>query len=345
MFHQAESVHTSGADTIVSPGSAGRLTDRYGRSVDYVRIAVTSRCNLRCVYCLREEHGSSSEEGLRFDEITRVIRVLADCGVRKVRFTGGEPLLRPDIVRLVREAKAVTGVGTVTLTTNGVLLDRHLDELVQAGLDGINLSFDTFDRERYRQMTRRDLFPRVRANLERVVGEKGLKVKINVLVLRGINSDELQRFVELSRDAPVTVRFMELMPFDDHQIWRTGKFMGAGKILESLKAIYPEMEESRGRSTEYFSFSLPGYAGGISIIPAFTRNFCSECSRLRITSTGRVMNCLYAREGADLLAVLRSEAGSGGLEEFFRRTVARKPRDGREAGGSAPRTSMSEIGG
>ncbi|ASQ91395.1 GTP 3',8-cyclase MoaA [Prosthecochloris sp. GSB1] len=323
------------------------LADRFGRSVDYVRVAVTSRCNLRCVYCLREEHpqpGGRGEE-LRFGEIVRILDVLAGLGVRKVRFTGGEPLLRSDIVDLVGAAKGMTGVETVSLTTNGVLLDRYLDELLAAGLDGVNVSLDTFDRERYRRITRRDLFPRVEANLSRLLEINGLNVKINALVLRGINTDELRRFVELTRHCAVTVRFMELMPFDDHQIWRTGKFMGADKILESLKALYPEIEQLRGSSTEFFSFSPPGYAGRISIIPAFTRNFCSTCTRLRITSSGRALNCLYSRNGTDLIAVLRNGAENREIEELLRKTIDVKPRDGREAGGESPRTSMSEIGG
>jgi len=323
------------------------LTDRFGRSVDYVRVAVTSRCNLRCVYCLREEHAQPGGRGeeLQLGEIVRILDVLAGLGVRKVRFTGGEPLLRSDIVDLVGTAKTMAGIETVSLTTNGVLLDRYLDELLEAGIDGVNVSLDTFDRERYREITRRDLFARVEANLARLLETDGLNVKINVLVLRGINADELGRFVELTRHFAVTVRFMELMPFDDHQIWRTGKFMGADKILESLKALYPEIESLRGSSTEFFSFSPPGYAGRISIIPAFTRNFCSTCTRLRITSSGRAMNCLYSREGTDLLGALRNGAGEREIEKLFRKAIEAKPRDGREAGGGSPRTSMSEIGG
>ncbi|NEX11226.1 MAG: GTP 3',8-cyclase MoaA [Prosthecochloris sp.] len=322
------------------------LSDRYRRTVDYVRLAVTSQCNLRCMYCMREEHTVYNPEGeaLSGDEIVSMLAVLARMGVSKVRYTGGEPLLRQDIVRLVRDAKALEGIETVSLTTNGLLLDRYLDDLVAAGIDAINFSFDTFDPERYREITRRNLFDKVHSNLLRLLECDALLVKINVLLLRKVNIDEITTFVELTRDRPVTVRFMELMPFDDHQIWRTGKFMGADKILETLHACYPDLQPMQGDATEYFSFSLPGYKGKVSVIPAFTRNFCSKCTRLRITSAGKAINCLYSREGTDLLDALRS-GGQDSLEQLLRKSVEAKPRDGREAGGSALRTSMSEIGG
>nr|WP_157115586.1 GTP 3',8-cyclase MoaA [Prosthecochloris sp. HL-130-GSB] len=324
------------------------LSDRYNRTVDYVRLAVTSACNLRCVYCMREEHGDpvSRYGHLGRHDIGTLLEVLAGFGVRKVRFTGGEPLLRRDIVELVGDAASIEGVRTVSLTTNGILLDRYLDDLLQAGLSAVNMSLDTFDAVRYREITRRDLFRRVSSNLERLLDcHEDLQIKINVLLLRGINTGEISRFVELTRDRHVTVRFMELMPFDDHQIWRTGKFMGAEMILEELAGLYPELESVRGYSTEYFSFSLPGYKGSIAIIPAFTRNFCNECSRLRITSSGKALNCLYSRDGVDLLPALRNGAGREGIERLVRQAVLCKPRDGHEAGGSSLRTSMSEIGG
>ena len=324
------------------------LVDRYSRSVNYVRVSVTSRCNLRCVYCMREEHGGQGDpaEELRYQEICTILEVLAISGVRKVRFTGGEPLLRDDIVELVRFAKEVVGIETVVLTTNGVLLDRYLDRLVEAGLDGINFSLDTFEGDRYRAITRRGLLPDVLENLECLLRYVDvLHVKINVLLLRGINNSEMGSFVELGRQWPITVRFMELMPFDDHQIWRTGKFMGADTILETLGNIYPALESMQGEATEHFSFCLPGYKGKIAIIPAFTRNFCSQCNRLRITSTGKIISCLYSRDGVDLLEALRNGSGTGELESLFRRAIDIKPRDGREAGRKALRTSMSEIGG
>jgi len=324
------------------------LTDAYGRRIDYARISVTSRCNLRCVYCMREEHQRhhSPAGELTTEEIFRCIEALAVSGFRKVRFTGGEPLIRRDIVDLVRYAKAVDGIETVSLTTNGILLDRYFEGLIDAGLNGINLSLDTFEADRYRMITRRNLLHKVSENLDRLLRSAGsLKVKINVLLLREINSSEIGRFTELTRHYPVTVRFMELMPFDDNQIWRTGKFMGAEKILEALTAIYPELEAKEGKTTEHFSFSLPGYEGSVAIIPAYTRNFCSTCNRLRITSDGKIISCLYSGDGVDLLPALRGGAEREVLTSLLQKAVSKKPEDGREAGRGARGTSMSEIGG
>lgn len=328
--------------------SIAQLVDRYNRNVDYVRISVTSRCNMRCVYCMREDHGKETvpAEELRFQEICRIVGFLAASGVSKIRFTGGEPLLREDIVDLVRYAKTVEGIEKVVLTTNGALLDRYLDKLVDADLDGINISLDTFDRERYRDITRRDLLSKVQANFESLLGYADtLKVKVNVLLLRGINSTELGNFAELTRQCSVTVRFMELMPFDDYQIWRTGKFMGADKIFETLCELYPSLKTMQGHATEHFSLSLPGFRGSIAIIPAFTRNFCSQCNRLRITSAGKIMSCLYSRGGVDLVGALRNEASQEELRDLFHRALAMKPKNGRAIDGGASRTSMSEIGG
>ncbi len=324
------------------------LQDAYERKIEYVRLAVTSRCNLRCVYCMKEEHSTQSnpEDELSREEIGRIIEVLADAGIRKVRFTGGEPLLRDDIVALVRHAKSVCGIETVSLTTNGVLLDRYLDRLLEAKLDGVNLSLDTLESERYRRLTRRDLFGRVAANLDALLRkDNSLQVKINVVLLRSINSHELERFTELTRQAAITVRFMELMPFDDHQIWRTGRFMSVDKILEALRRLYPNLAFFQGHATEHFTFSLPGYRGKLAIIPAFTRNFCSTCNRLRITATGGVRSCLYSREEVDLLPVLRNSAGNEQIITLLHEALRKKPRDGREAGNTARGTSMSEIGG
>lgn len=325
------------------------LQDRFRRTIDYARIAVTSRCNLRCAYCLREEHDTAESGRTRLEtrEIGTIVETLAGLGIRKIRFTGGEPLLRSDIAELVRHAKSTPGIETVSLTTNGLLLHRHLPNLLKAGLDAVNLSLDSLDRERFRLITRRDEFRRIKANLDTLLQGNFLPLKINVVMLRGVNDDEIGEFVELTRHHPVTVRFMELQPFDDHQIWRTGKFLGTLKIRELLLERYPELLAREGGGTEFYSFTLPGYRGKVAIIPAYTRNFCSQCNRLRVTAEGKVISCLYEREGIDLLEALRSGAGREELAALFARAAARKPEDGRKLAdeGGAKRTSMSEIGG
>lgn len=322
------------------------LTDRFGRTIDYVRIAVTSACNLRCTYCLKNEEESNQRiDQLDAGTITNMIGVLAEMGIRKVRFTGGEPLLHPEIVELVRRAKTTPSIDTVKLTTNGLLLDRYLDELADAGLDGVNLSLDSLDADKFRRITRRDRFASVRAALDRLLDMPEMAVKLNTLMLRGINNDEIPDFVELTRQHNVTVRFMELQPFDDQQIWRTGKFMGAEMIREQLLKHYPQLEALTGRDTEHYSFRLAGYQGSIAIIPAFSRNFCSSCSRLRITADARAVSCLYHQESIDLNPAI---SGAFNAEEFRKRmveAVGSKPKDGLHSGRNNAASSMSRIGG
>ena len=328
-----------------NPGKSS-LVDTFGRPIDYVRIAVTSRCNLRCSYCMSELHEDHSQGDalLTRKELITIIEVLASLGITKIRFTGGEPLLRSDIVELVREAKHA-GIRTVTLTTNGLLLDRYFPALVDAGLDAINFSIDSLDRELYHTITRRDEYGRVRDNLDRLLDSSPIPVKLNVVLMRDINCDDLQRFVALTRDHAVTVRFMELQPFDDNQIWRTGKFLGADKIQELLKSSYPDIQAIKGHATQYFSYTLPGHKGSIAIIPAFTRNFCGECNKIRLAPDGKIISCLYEKEGLMLLPLLRTHAGREAIAELFRKAVINKPVDGKHAARDSVRTSMSEIGG
>ncbi len=328
-------------------GKKSLLVDTHNRPVEYARISVTSQCNLRCTYCMREEHEphESSVPSLKKHEIKTIIDVLAGLGITKIRFTGGEPLLRSDIVELVEHAKNTAGIRKVTMTTNGLLLDRYLQRLTDAGLDALNFSIDSLESERYHAITRRNEFERVRANLSKILASKSIRVKVNVVMMRGINCEEMAEFVGLTREDPVTVRFMELQPFDDNQIWRTGKFFGADKIREMLHDRFPDIQQTEGSSTEFFGFRLPGYKGSIAVIPAFTRNFCSCCNRIRITSDGKVISCLYEKEGFNLLPLLRSNSDHEALADVFRSAVAHKPEDGKHAAGNSFRASMSEIGG
>jgi cyclic pyranopterin phosphate synthase len=208
----------------------------------------------------------------------------------------GEPLLRRDIVELVRKTKNTAGIKTVSLTTNGLLLHRFLPALIDAGLDAINFSIDSLDSLRYHTITRRNEYECARKNLDMLFNAGGIAVKLNVVLMRDVNSDELQRFVDFTKDNAVTVRFMELHPFDDNQIWRTCKFFGADRIQELLKSYYPDLQIFRGQSTQYFSYTLPYHKGLIAIIPAFTWNFCRQCNKIRITSDGKIISCLYEKE-------------------------------------------------
>ncbi|MBZ0271637.1 GTP 3',8-cyclase MoaA [bacterium] len=334
---------------------AGPLVDQHGRTFTYLRIAVTEACNLRCVYCMPEEGLplTPERERLSGDEIRRVIRVGARLGVSKIRFTGGEPTLRPDLPDLVADASRTSGIASVHLTTNGLLLAKLAHPLADAGLSGVNVSVDSLDAARYRQIARRDAFGPAMAGLAAAIDAGIASVKINVVALHGMNDDEIAAFARLTREMPVSVRFIELMPFDSHQIWRTGRFVTSGQIVDALHAAYPDIEDAGGTRTEHRAFRLPGARGTIGVIPAYTRDLCGACDRIRLTADGRIRNCLFARGEFDLRALLRDGSGDAAIETRLREAVWAKARDGWDAQREATpvafvgrvRESMTEIGG
>jgi len=334
------------------------LQDQFGRTFDYIRIAVTEKCNLRCTYCMPEEgvdfkHGDAILEA---GEILRVIGTLARMGIKKVRFTGGEPLVRKDIVKLVAGAAGTPGIRGVHLTTNGLLFSRYAKDLRSAGLTGVNISLDSLDGDKFQRITRRTGVEKVLESV-RLALELGFpRVKINVVLMRGFNEDELPAFCELTKDMAVTVRFIEFMPFDAHQIWESGEhFASAENMVDKMKELYPGIGDSTGTRTEHHIFQVPGYAGKIAVIPAFTRSLCGNCSRIRLTADGRIRNCLYSDDEYDVRQVLRSDAGDEGVVAVFREAFAEKAKDGFEAKKRSAvkrvnirdvgRVSMTQIGG
>jgi len=334
-----------------APGPLDPIVDKFGRVFRYLRIAVTERCNLRCVYCMPEEGVAfaNGEQLLDLAELTRVIGIFARLGVTKVRFTGGEPLVRKDIVDLVAAATATSEITEVHLTSNGVLLERFLEPLLDAGLSGINISLDSLDPDRFAQLTRRSGVEAVLGSIRRAVAVGIPSVKINVVAMRGFNDDEIPAFVELTRELPVTVRFIELMPFDAHQVWKRGRFLGAHKIVASLEqTLGARLHRVSGSSTEEHSFSVAGHAGRVAVIPAYTRSMCGSCDRIRLTADGQIRNCLYSEQEYDLRRALRAGADDEAIIELIRDAMKHKLVDGWAAQHTAPqrrRTSMTQIGG
>ncbi len=323
---------------------------------DYLRIAVTDLCNMRCFYCMPEEGVAftARENLLRGQEILRVIRVAGRLGVRKIRFTGGEPLVRKDIVDLVQGAARTPGIRTVCLTTNGLLLASMAWPLRRAGLHGLNISLDTLDPERFRECTRRGGIERVLAGLESALALEFPSVKMNVVAIRGFNDDELAGFARLTRDQPVTVRFIELMPFDGHQIWRTGRFLGTRDLIRRFQGLHPLSEVASGSSTEGQVYRIPGHAGRLAFIPSYTRSFCRQCTRIRLTADGRIRNCLYSEDEYDLLGLLRNGGSDEAIGRMLQRAMLEKLEDGQAAQRQAwekhkrdteIRESMTQIGG
>jgi cyclic pyranopterin phosphate synthase len=322
------------------------LTDRHGRTLTYLRLAVTDRCNLRCRYCMPAEgiDFAPRAELLSYEEIVFLSELLAEEGVTKVRLTGGEPLVRRDLPQLVGRLALL--FPRLAMTTNGILLPQYLDELERVGLRHYNLSLDTLRPERFHRITRRDKFGAVRAALDDLL-RRNLPVKINVVVMRGQNDDELADFVELTRRHDLSVRFIEAMPFNQDD-GNYPVFVPFSEIRERILLDYPELQRV-GPSGSSVQFRVPGHRGSVGIIPAYTRSLCGSCDRLRLTSKGTLLTCLYATKGLELLPLIRGGVGREELRDLVREFVWHKHVDGRAAERGEQSgtifTSMTSIGG
>ena len=329
--------------------SSSKIFDHHDREFDYLRLAVNETCNLRCIYCMPEEGVQllNKDQYLSKLEIKRIISLFTQMGITKIRFTGGEPLLRKDISELIRYAKDECKIEQVHLTTNGILLNKYLDQLSRAGLSGINISLDSLRPERFKKITRRDKLQQVLDNIILAQDSAIPSLKINVVFMRGFNDDELLDFVEFTKTNHLTVRFIELMPFDAHQIWKTGKFYKSEDILNDLKHKVQGLNPITGSSTEHYIFQVDGYLGKIAIIPSYSRNLCINCNRIRITADGSLRNCLYSKEEKSLRDLIRKGALDQELKEMVRDSFLTKHKDGWEAqrvkGNN--RESMTQIGG
>jgi cyclic pyranopterin phosphate synthase len=325
----------------------GLLRDPQGRTLDYLRLAVTDRCNLRCRYCMPAEGIGlvAKSDVLSLEEMQRLGAVFARLGVRKIRITGGEPLLRKGVVELMAGLSGLPTSPEILLTTNGLLLDRKLEALRQAGVRRINLSLDSLDPENWFRITRRDGHATVLRAMERVV-EMGMGLKINMVVLPGRNDHEVPDFVALTRVRDLTVRFIEPMPFDG-----AGKPLTAISGTEILALIEPRytlqpLENPVGAVDKLFA--VPGYRGRIGIIEGHSRTFCASCRRLRVDARGRLRTCLYGRPQVDLQAMMRDGTTDQELMAAIRGAVGRRLVDGLVAeqdSRSAGTESMASIGG
>jgi cyclic pyranopterin phosphate synthase len=303
------------------------LQDQHGRQLTYLRLAVTDRCNLRCRYCMPAEGIDFAHRDalLTYGEIMEVCTALSEMGVSKVRLTGGEPLVRRELPKLVR------GLGelfsTLAMTTNGILLPKYLDELTAAGMTHYNISLDTLREDRFFRITRRDHFAGTRDAIQLLL-DRGYPVKINVVVMRGQNHDELIDFVELTRHSDIEVRFIEAMPFNNddgnHDV-----YISYTEMLQTLTDAYPDLEKIGGRGSAV-TFRVPDYVGGVGIIPAYSRSLCGTCDRLRLTPRGIMLNCLYSTKGLELLPLLRAGIGREDLKDLIREFVYGKYATGHE---------------
>lgn len=303
------------------------MQDQYGREIDYVRISITDRCNLRCTYCMPEEgieNYTSHAEILSYEEILRLVRCLAKLGIRKIKLTGGEPLVRLGCCDLVRQLKAIEGIEQVTITTNGVLLEELAGGLIEAGIDGINVSLDTVERDIFAKITRRDYFDSVMAGIETVKALQYPNLKINCVPIAQFNKDELVKLAAQAKDYPMAVRFIELMPIGLAQEYTA---VSKEEIMDMLTEAYGPMTPYAGTlgngPAEYYS--LPGFQGKIGFIGAIHNKFCGQCNRIRLTSNGFLKLCLNQNKGGDLLPLIRGNASDEELTEAMRSIIYQKP--------------------
>jgi len=283
------------------------LIDRFGRRHDYLRISLTERCNLRCVYCMPAEGIMlrPREQFMRAEEVIVIARMFTDLGVKKIRLTGGEPLVRKDAAQIITELGRLPV--ELAITTNGVLVDQFVDVFKEAGLRSVNVSLDSLRPERMQAISRRDPFARTTANI-RLLQDAGFHVKVNMVVMRGVNDDEVTDFMAWSRNEPVHVRFIEFMPFDGNR-WDWSKGVSGEEILaratERFGATGYERLTDRPNDTAR-NYRLQGGQGTFAVISSVTNPFCDTCNRIRLTADGKLKNCLFSQSETDLLTVLRS---------------------------------------
>jgi cyclic pyranopterin phosphate synthase len=315
--------------------------------VDYLRISVTDRCNLRCIYCnpLGNCGFIERDEILTFEEIHRIVRLFVGCGIRKVRLTGGEPLVRKNIVHLVRKLASIAGIQELTLTTNGVLLEPMAAELKAAGLSSVNISVDSVERESYRQITGFDFLPRVTKGIYKAI-EVGLTpVKINAVILRGVNDSEIAELAEISVYLPVLVRFIECCPTDKHTV-SASHYVPNSQVRKIIEGRFGPLSNAviGASSGPALYFKLRNSAGAIGFISGRTSMFCQSCSRLRLSSDGKIRPCLYSDYHYDIKELIRNGASDEEILGLLEKIVYEKSRYTR-LNSPAAEFSMQHIGG
>lgn len=330
------------------PTSAQRLEDRFRRRINYLRVSVTDRCNLRCAYCMPAEGVAPLGHGevLSYEEILRVARVALTMGIEKIRITGGEPLVRKGILGFVERVAELPGLNDLSLTTNGVLLGELAGALRQAGLRRVNVSLDSLRPEVFARITRRDVLPLVLRGIDAAAAAGLQPIKVNAVVIRGENDSEILDFAEFARERRCEVRFIEFMP-SRPEAWEGKRVVPSAEILATLSARHDLVPvEGGGTSGPSRTFRLPG-GGSVGVISPLSDHFCGRCNRLRLTAAGSLRSCLFSDRETDLRRVLRTTSDDRELAECILEAVHHKP-ERHGAGGEAPDDgglAMSRVGG
>jgi cyclic pyranopterin phosphate synthase len=329
---------------------SGQLVDGHGRPIGDVRISVTDRCNFRCQYCMPAEGlpWLQREALLTYEEIARLVRILAAMGVHDVRLTGGEPLVRKELWRLVEALSAIPDVHDLSLTTNGYLLEAQVADLVAAGLKRVNVSLDALAEDAFFRLTRRHALPRVLAGLEAAQAHPQLRpIKVNAVALRGFTEGEVLRFAAFAREKPFEVRFIEFMPLDADQAWEEDKVLPNAEVRAIIESEYELVPLGRERHGTARRYAFADGRGEIGFISPVSEPFCGDCNRIRLTAEGFLRTCLFSMNETDLRAPLRAGASDAELEQVIRDAVWRKELKHHvgEPGFVQPARSMSRIGG
>lgn len=304
------------------------MQDVQGRIIDYLRISITDRCNLRCVYCMPEKGitCNSHDEILTYEELERLCKIFAKLGITKIKLSGGEPLVRKDCSILVDRLKQIKGIKSISITTNGVLLKKYIEDLVKAGLNSVNISLNTMNALTSRILTRRNLLEETMKGIEEALKYPSLIVKINCVPIKGMNDSDLIKIAELARNQVIHVRFIEMMPIG---LGRNFEFMGEDEVIhlleESLGKLTPTNEALGNGPAHYYS--VPGYQGKIGFISARTHKFCNQCNRIRLTSEGFLKTCLQYDTGCNLREMIRSSRADEEIEDAIRNAMNGKPQE------------------
>lgn len=328
----------------------GMLTDRFDRVIDYLRISVTDRCNLRCKYCVDGQFPFiPHEEILRYEEIIRFVRIVAGLGVKKIRLTGGEPLSRRGIPFLIKEIGSIPGIEDIAITTNGVFLGRQLPELMEAGLKRVNISLDTMKRDRFAYITGVDAFDEVLKSIKMSVKSGLNPVKINTVIIQDFNDDEILDFAKLAKTRNVEIRFIEFMPFGNSDLWHSAHIITSTEIEEIIGKKYvitPLPRSRKGPEGPARVFHIKGGVGRIGFISPISTHICHRCNRIRLTAQGTIKPCLFADEEYDVKSMLRSGASDEEIRAFVKDTVRAKPERKAEIGQIRKcQRSLRQIGG
>ncbi len=326
------------------------LIDNHGRKINYLRLAVTDRCNLRCHYCMPAEgiHFAGKDKLLTIEELKLLAGTLVDQGIDKIRLTGGEPFVRKDLMVLLRYLASLQGINELSITTNATLIGPYIQELKDLGITNINLSMDAIRKETFEKITRRDQFDVVYGNLMTLI-EEGFNLRINFIVLENENEQDIVPILKLQEEYPVSVRFLEEMPFNGGSRNFQSIKWNYKEILEYIRTFYPGFEklESPETSTS-INYKIPGHAGSFGIIPSFSRTFCGSCNRLRITATGDVITCLYGKPKMNVREILRGADPVARLQTSITEVIGQRSKTGFDAQNEHRgvfENSMTSIGG